>query len=75
MSFWGCTEENTRRKYYGSEDDEFGVLMFIPRCPLCGRFVKADESVNINGLGQVSEAANATCAKHDRVTMYFEGFA
>jgi len=30
-----------------------GGLAFVPACPVCGRFVKADDSVLVNGLGEL----------------------
>lgn len=64
--------ENITRKIYdcGGEGD----LYFIPVCPQCGRFVKADERVTVNGLGNWVEQPNATCKKCGRVEMPFEGF-
>lgn len=61
--------EGIPRKCYGED----GAL-FVPVCPTCGRFVKADDSVRINGLGEVSKEPNATCKKHGRVCMPFEGY-
>lgn len=60
--------ENTRRIRYD------GGMIFLPVCPKCGRFVKADESVAVNGLGEYVPNPNATCAKCGRVEMPFEGF-
>ena len=64
--------EGTRRKYYGTGKDS-GYLSFVPVCPTCGRFVKADDAVAVNGLEQLVEQPNATCAKCGRVLMPFEG--
>ena len=64
------TEELTRRVGYSTEN---GVALFVPRCPHCGRFVKPDETIFTNGLGQVREP-NAMCSKHWRVAMIFEGY-
>lgn len=47
---------------------------FVPVCPTCGRFVKADAKIAINGIGQVVDGPNATCSKCGRVEMPFEGF-
>jgi hypothetical protein len=52
-----------------------GGLSFIPVCTICGRFVKADETVVINGLGEYVTELNATCSKCGRVEMPFEGFS
>ena len=63
--------ENMRRVSYGSE--ESGTLSFIPVCPLCGRFVKADKTVR-TGDGGLFPEPNATYSKCGRVEMPFEGF-
>ena len=42
-------------------------------CPICGRFVKADQYSNMPGC--VTEKGNATCAKHGRVIMPFCAWA
>jgi hypothetical protein len=48
---------------------------FVPVCPTCGRFVKADETVTFNGLGElVPDRPNATCGKCGPIEMLFEGF-
>jgi hypothetical protein len=60
--------ENIRRRIYE------GGLAFVPVCPKCGRFVKADESVFVNGLGELKKAPNATCSRCGRVEMPCEGF-
>ena len=41
---------------------------FVPVCPECGRFVKADEIITD------PKSPNAECKKHGRVTMLFEGY-
>lgn len=64
--------ENFRRKVYTAE--EHGDLIFVPVCSVCGRFVKADKSVMVNGLGRLKEEPNATCSKCGRVEMPFEGY-
>lgn len=51
-----------------------GGLVFVPVCPKCGRFVKADETVTVNGLGEYVKEPNATCSKCGRIEMIFEGF-
>ena len=56
--------ENTLRKVYDG-------WWFIPRCPNCGRIVKADDVTLINELGEYKE--NATCKKCGRVKMPCEG--
>ena len=52
-----------------------GGALFERTCPLCGRYVKPDETILINGLDEVQPTApNATCKKHGRVRMLFEGY-
>ena len=61
--------ENMRRVIYGDD------MVFIPVCPRCGRFVKADETVTVvNGFGEYVPKPNATCSQCGRVEMPFEGF-
>ena len=59
--------EGTRRVFYGEDN-----ACFLPVCPTCGRYVKADDEININGNGPVGP--NATCKKCGRVEMPFEGY-
>lgn len=60
--------ENTRRVTY-----QDGAV-FVPVCEKCGRFVKADEFIQLNGLDELMDQPNATCSKHGRVKMLFEGW-
>ena len=61
--------EKVRRVVYGEG------ATFIPVCPKCGRFVKADESIRVKGMdGNVVSEPNATCKKDGRVEMPFEGW-
>jgi hypothetical protein len=60
--------EGVRRAVYGDG------MMFVPVCPTCGRFVKADESVTVNGFEEYIGKQNATCSKCGRVDMPFEGY-
>ena len=67
---------NLRRVRYGDSDSEFGAASFVPVCPQCFRFVKADKSMRFSyddhpGL---NDKPNATCATHGRVQMLFEGY-
>ncbi len=59
---------NTRRILY---DD----MCFLPICPVCSLFVKADKVLTYeeNGNGDVRFPNNATCSRHGRVIMPFEG--
>jgi hypothetical protein len=56
--------------YYREKENEPGSI-FIRLCPVCGRFVKADDSINCNIDGVPIDEANATCKKHGRVQMPF----
>ena len=51
-----------------------GGALFARCCPVCNRFVKADDTVTINGLEVLVEQTNATCSTHGRVEMPFLGF-
>ena len=51
-----------------------GGALFLRKCPTCGRIVKADTSVWVNGLDEVSEESNAECSRCGRVTMPFIGY-
>ena len=59
--------EGVRRVVYGEG------ATFVPVCPKCGRFVKADDSVETRGWQLVFQP-NATCSKCGRVEMPFEGY-
>ena len=65
--------ENLRRVIYPEPKEEIGDAVFVPICPICGRFVKADDTIEINDSG-LRSAPNATCKKCGRVQMPFEGF-
>jgi len=54
---------------YGEEG-----AMFERACPKCGRFVKADWSIVLNGLGEYVSRDNAACWHCGRVEMPFVGF-
>jgi ssDNA-binding Zn-finger/Zn-ribbon topoisomerase 1 len=47
---------------------------FIPVCPKCGRFVKADETIRFCEAKGIEEKPNATCSKDGRINMIFEGY-
>jgi hypothetical protein len=48
---------------------------FLLVCPKCNRFVKADATIKVYGDGYIKEdVPNATCSKHGRVAMPFEGY-
>jgi hypothetical protein len=65
--------EGVRRVVYGDHSDEYGGATFIPVCEHCGRFVKADKMMRFKGE-TISDETNATCSKHGRTHMLFEGF-
>jgi ribosomal protein S27AE len=68
MSGYGY--EGTRRVGYSFGDE--GVLSFVPVCPKCGRFVKADLTINLSAFH--ADEPNATCGKCGRVVMPTDGF-
>ena len=53
-----------------------GGAVFVRRCPACGRIVKADEEITVNGLEEYVEKkdGNAACTKCGRVEMDFLGW-
>jgi hypothetical protein len=55
--------EYSHNTNYAIYDD----MWFLRRCPICSRFVKADEQSN-------RVDPNATCSKHGRVKMDFIGY-
>lgn len=64
---------NVRRQVYKSG------ATFVPVCPTCFRFVKADKTIQIYPEGHpvyggLAPGPNATCSKCGRVEMLFEGF-
>jgi len=63
--------EGLRRVCFEVEDGS--VAMFVPVHDGCGLFVKADD-VSRFGENGWDEKPNATCKKHGRVAMLFEGF-
>ncbi len=65
MSFYDY-EESPKVTYDGA--------VFVRACPECGRFVKADQEIYFHVDGPPKTAPNATCKKHGRVEMPFEGF-
>lgn len=60
--------ENLRRIGYG--DDTDGWKLFVPVCPKCSRYVKADKECFVNN----EKEPNATCKTHGRVRMPDEGW-
>ena len=55
----------------------FGDALFIPKCPTCGRFVKADAKLDFshNMLDDYKFGdTNATCSRCGKVQMPFEGW-
>lgn len=62
--------QDFRRVLYG----DF-CASFIPVCPKCRRFVKADPFITFTRDGDFDEKLpNATCHKCGRVAMPFEGY-
>lgn len=66
--------ENLRRVCYGDSDSPEGKAQFVPVCPNCGRYVKADKSITLNGFSERVDKPNARCRKCGRIEMLFEGF-
>ena len=66
--------ENLRRVTYGDSDDEFGRCVFVPVCPVCGRFVKADATITFRPEGNPIVGPTATCSQCGRVEMPCKGF-
>jgi ribosomal protein L32 len=60
--------EDTRRVVYGED------ATFVPVCIKCGRYVKADEFIEVNDSVGLKKQPNATCSKCGRTKMLFEGF-
>ena len=65
--------EELRRVCYGDGESEQGRSVFVPVCPNCARFVKADSTVSVDIHGQPNKP-NATCSRCGRVEMLFEGY-
>ena len=63
--------ENLRRVAYNCGEE--GQAVYLPVCPTCGRFVKADGSITTNEEGVVDKT-NATCSRCGPVKMPFDGF-
>ena len=61
--------ENTRRICYGDDG-----ATFVPRHDGCGLIVKADKTIFTSEENGLKPGPNATCKKHGRVEMLFEGF-
>jgi ribosomal protein S27AE len=47
---------------------------FERTCPKCGRFVKADKTIKVNGFDEVVKKKNATCKRCGRVEMILIGY-
>lgn len=66
--------EGVRRVVYGDGSHEFDGATFVPVCPKCGRFVKADRAITVDGHHGHFDRPNATCSKCGRVIMPSEGY-
>lgn len=60
--------ENTRRVCY-----ESGAT-FVPVCETCGRFVKPNDTIQVNDAVGLHPGPNAKCKKCGDTRMLFEGF-
>lgn len=68
-----------RRVTYGADGAEHDGATFLPICPDCRRFVKADKTISFKMVGgdfliPKPVEPNATCSKCGRVAMPFEGY-
>ena len=74
----GCAMNDYEGRYVIYNCGEyFGDALFIPKCPHCGRFVKADKllSFSHNMLDDYRFGpTNATCSLCGKVQMPFEGW-
>lgn len=66
--------ENFKRIRYLDESGSFGDAIFIPVCPNCGRFVKANKRIKVSEMQGLKDEPNAKCKKCGNVKMPFEGF-
>jgi len=56
------------------DDGQGGYACFVPRCPLCSKFVKAGTVyMSIDGVADLKRP-NAVCKRHGDVTMPFDGY-
>lgn len=62
-----------QRPMVGYDTDGDGPATFERSCPKCGRLVRADENVTVDGRGQ-PVGDNATCKRCGRVAMPFVGY-
>lgn len=60
--------ENVLRQRYD------GGATFVPVCEKCFRFVRADNTIEVNEWLGLADKPNATCKKCGRTRMLFEGF-
>jgi len=65
--------ENMRRVIYPDKSGYYGDAIFIPVCPKCGRFVKANKTIRVSEAGLKKEP-NGKCSKCGDIEMPFEGF-
>ena len=71
MKYPEYTYPNTPRKGYILGEGE-GTAYILPVCNQCGRYVKMDSSIRVNGLGELSKEPNATCSRCGRVHLGIE---
>ena len=70
----GKMSYNTINSYENMRRVSYKGATFVPVCEYCGRIVKIDKTIMVNGLDALSDAPNATCSKCGRVKMPFEGW-
>ncbi len=51
-----------------------GTMLFLRLCPHCARFATPDGEIAANLDSGPKNQPNATCSKHGRVKMIFEGY-
>ena len=51
----------------------YGGLSFHVVCPTCGEPVEPDKSIGVDDNGDYIKENNATCARHGRVQMPYDG--
>ncbi len=59
---------------YITYDSDGSDAVFVRRHDGCGLIIKPDKTISVNGLGRLVDKPNATCKRHGRVEMIFEGF-
>lgn len=69
MGIW--TDSEAPMVVYGPSDTG---AYFYRVCPICFRFVKADDTRRFNSEGAPEDVTDGTCKIHGRIKMPFEGY-